>query len=276
MHGPAPIMWPCPLGYSRVDVRHRSSVSSLIHQVSLFFKFLFLSLNTQSLVSHPIVVFELPALLSTILSLFSLCSPSAVHAHRSWFPFTYTVSWFVHHVRASSGILFFGSLDWDPARDAQLTIYCDACLEGMGFWIPELRLGFYAPISGEAHRDRIFYWEAMCVLASLEWFVGSDRCRRPPLPDAPSRLVTYTDNTNTVNIFNTLHALPEYNDILKSSVNTRIADSVDWRVLHVAGDDNGVADALSRHNLDRAMELAPGLVVNTFQTPRLALGVEGC
>jgi hypothetical protein len=51
------------------------------------------------------------------------------------------LQWFLEHVKLSSGLFFFANVDWDPYKDAELTILCDACLEGMGFWIPELLLG---------------------------------------------------------------------------------------------------------------------------------------
>ncbi|KAF9030107.1 hypothetical protein BDZ89DRAFT_1091661 [Hymenopellis radicata] len=41
--------------------------------------------------------------------------------------------WFVEHVEASSGMLFFANIDWNPFTEANLTIFCDASLTGMDF-----------------------------------------------------------------------------------------------------------------------------------------------
>ena len=46
----------------------------------------------------------------------------------------------------------------------------------------------------------------------------------------------------------------------------------DFRVLHIPGTQNDVADALSRNNIGLALELVPDLVVKQFQPPQDALG----
>ncbi|KAF8995140.1 hypothetical protein BDZ89DRAFT_1106147 [Hymenopellis radicata] len=79
---------------------------------------------------------------------------------------------------------------------ANMVIFCDASLTGHGF------LG-----TGDGPRFHIFFWEALCVLGALVWY---EQC--------PARLTIFTDNTNTVNIFDTLRALPDYNPILKAAV----------------------------------------------------------
>ena len=63
----------------------------------------------------------------------------------------------------------------------------------------------------------------------------------------------------------------------------------DMHVLHVSGVDNAVADALSRADSQRALDLVPGLTISpfepwswspdssgslTFQPPRGTLGVD--
>ncbi|KAF8989658.1 hypothetical protein BDZ89DRAFT_974667 [Hymenopellis radicata] len=188
-------------------------------------------------------------------------------------PLTRELLWFVDHVQASSGMLFFANLDWNPYTEANLTIYCDASLTGMGFWIPELNLGFSCPVEGDSLRDRIFFWEALCVLAALEWYEKSNLAFFAS-PLSPARLTIFTDNSNTVNIFNTLRARPEYNDILLASVDIRVRSNIDIRVLHVSHDDNVVADALSRDYFDVLHVLTPDIKMESFKPPRLTLGAE--
>jgi hypothetical protein len=79
------------------------------------------------------------------------------------------------------------------------------------------------------------------------------------------RFVIYTDNSNTVDIFNTLRALPPYNHLLKTAIDILNLGDHDLRVLHVPGVDNTVAYALSRADFHRALDLAPDLKISTFQ-----------
>ena len=86
-----------------------------------------------------------------------------------------------------------------------------------------------------------------------------------------SKLGIFTDNMNTIQIFNSLSALPAYNKILKSSVDYLLSDinnPIDLQVIHIAGKLNVVADALSRGNLHTANAIAPGIVVENFSPPR--------
>ena len=50
-----------------------------------------------------------------------------------------------------------------------------------------------------------------------------------------SRLVVFSDNTNTVAILNSLCAKPEYNSILKSAVGLLLSFKAQLRVLHIPG-----------------------------------------
>ncbi|KAJ6549483.1 hypothetical protein B0H10DRAFT_2242864 [Mycena sp. CBHHK59/15] len=85
------------------------------------------------------------------------------------------LSWFLEHIRASSGVFMFHAIDWDPRTDADFTILCDACPLGMGFWTELLLLGFYSAVPTDAPKDTIFFWEATCVLSALEWFCTTRR-----------------------------------------------------------------------------------------------------
>ena len=86
------------------------------------------------------------------------------------------------------------------------------------------------------------------------------------------RLLVRTDSMNSVHMFNSLHAKPAYNSILVSSINARITSSLDVRVYHVPGDDNSIADAISRKNFSLARRLSPNLTILSFTPPQDALG----
>jgi len=117
----------------------------------------------------------------------------------------------------------------------------------MGFWHPGLMVRFYSPTPEDVHPDLIFYFEALCVLCALR-----DTCSKSSLP---SRFIIYTNNLNTVDIFSSLSALPAYNILLREAVNLLMAGHHDLRVLHVNGEENTVADALSQANFPWAFEL---------------------
>nr|GAT47557.1 predicted protein [Mycena chlorophos] len=168
--------------------------------------------------------------------------------------------WFVNYLERSDGTLLLDALDWNPHTEAHATIYCDASLGGMGFWVLGHLLGFHAPVPSEPPASTIFYFEALCVASALRWYCTNVLASSSTT--SRYRLTIFTDNQNTVNIFSSLRASPAYNKILRSAVDDLIAFNVDLRVLHVKGELNSVADALSRNKLDVARQLAPGLVIN--------------
>jgi hypothetical protein len=190
--------------------------------------------------------------------------------------------WAIDLLTNSSGILLLKSVHWDIG-DATEIIYCDACPEGMGFWYPNLEIAFYLPTPYYENPDLIFYFEALCVHSAI-----FNAHRRTPLGSG-GRFILYTDNSNTVDIFSTLRALPTYNHLLKSAMDILNIGGHDMRVLHVPGVDNAVADALSRADFHRALDIIPTLKISTFepwswsptcgnsltfQPPRGTLGVE--
>jgi len=110
----------------------------------------------------------------------------------------------------------------------------------------------------------------------------------PVVQRPDGHFIIYTNNLNTVDIFNTLQALPAYNHLLKVAVDVILAGDHHLQVLHVPGVENGVMNALSCSRFDQALHLAPGLKISpfkpwtwcpddggaiTFQPPRQTLGV---
>jgi Reverse transcriptase-like len=84
-----------------------------------------------------------------------------------------------------------------------------------------------------------------------------------------SKIIIYTDSMNTVNIFNTLQCQPEFNPLLRHCIDIMINKDFHIQVLHVPGEQNAVADAISRGEFDRAHYLVPALRITTFQPPQL-------
>jgi len=71
--------------------------------------------------------------------------------------------WAVQHLESNTGVRLIHHLYWDTSS-ADLTLYCDACLDGMGFWLPDKCLGYYSPVPENITDEQIFYFEALCVL----------------------------------------------------------------------------------------------------------------
>ena len=154
---------------------------------------------------------------------------------------------------------------WD-ADSADFTIFCDACLEGLGFWLPDDCVGFYSPTPVGSTEEHIFFLEALCVLSAIHHI--TDVLHAPPTAKA----LIYTDNDNTVAIFNTLRCLPHYNPILINAADACILSNIQLRVLHIPGELNCVADAISRNNFALARQYVPNLVISPFLPPQLLLG----
>ncbi|RDB27518.1 hypothetical protein Hypma_003768 [Hypsizygus marmoreus] len=171
--------------------------------------------------------------------------------------------WIANHISSSNGIFLLESVNW-PISSANEIIYTDASPYGMAFWCPSRSLGFSYEIPPGDRSKPIFYFEAYAVLSAFQWITSI-------LP-RPQRVLIYTDNLNTVNIFNTLRASPLYNPILITTIDLTIRFNIQLRVLHIPGDFNTVADALSRSRPFRAAQLHPGLQISSFTPPRLTLG----
>jgi hypothetical protein len=189
--------------------------------------------------------------------------------------------WALDKVKSSPGLLLLETASWS-ADAATHILYCDACPTGMGFWYPDLNVAFYSDTPPDEVSGLIFYFEALCVLCALR-----DACHREP---SFGRFILYTDNQNSVDIYSTLRAMPAYNALLREAVDLLTSGNHDMRVLHVPGDDNSIADALSQGDFSRAINLRPQLAghiyrfspyrrlqkgsVYSLQPPREPLGAE--
>ena len=108
----------------------------------------------------------------------------------------------------------------------------------MGCWSPKACEGFVCALP-PVTRNGIFFFEALTVLSALSHACESILYR-------PCRLAIFTDNSNTFDMFNTLHALPAYNPILITATDLLITSGIKLRVFHVPQEENKVADALLR------------------------------
>jgi hypothetical protein len=175
------------------------------------------------------------------------------------------LTWYVSHVQRSDGVYLFEDVDWG-SESADFVAYSDACLSGLGFFFQRSREGFQCNIPQCPPKDTIFYFEALAVVSVVEAVTR--------LPTIPARLLVFSDNTNTVNIFHSLRALPPYNDLLKFTVSLLVTHGMSLRVVHVPGVENSIADSLSRFENTRATAMCPGLSISSFQPPRILMGQQ--
>ena len=97
----------------------------------------------------------------------------------------------IGHLQQDTGIHLIQQIWWDTSS-ADFTIYCDTCLEGMGFWEPDKCVGFYSPVPQDLTEEQIFYFKALCVLSMIHHLIDTHN------PPQSSHLLIYTDNDNTV------------------------------------------------------------------------------
>jgi hypothetical protein len=173
------------------------------------------------------------------------------------------LSWFISEVKISDGVHLFEDIDW-LAEDADLTAIGDACLSGMGYYFENSRKGFQCVLPYDAPKHTIFYFEALVVVSIVNAVTH--------MSNIPSKLLVLSDNSNTVDIFQSLRCKPAYNDLLKFTVSLLLRHRISLRVVHVPGVDNIVADALSRFENERAIAACQGLQISTFQPPRVTMG----
>ncbi|KAG2744107.1 hypothetical protein P692DRAFT_20746321, partial [Suillus brevipes Sb2] len=110
----------------------------------------------------------------------------------------------------------------------------------------------------------IFFFEALCVASAIHDALS----RISP----GHRLAVFTDSLDTVSIFSSLSGETGYNQLLLFVVDLILATEVDFRVFHIAGDRNIVADHLSRNKAREALSCVPRLRILPFEPPRNALG----
>jgi hypothetical protein len=172
--------------------------------------------------------------------------------------------WFAKHADDSDGIFLLKSIAWDPTVDTSNADICftDASPDGIAFWFPEFKLGFQCQIPSYADQCPIFYYKALAVTCSI----------LHRIPHRKPRMVIYSDNQNTVDIWHSFKASAPYNQLLIIAIDEIINLRIDTRVLHIPGVSNSVADALSRFNNDVALHFVPGLEILSFQPPRGTLG----
>lgn len=166
------------------------------------------------------------------------------------------LKWFSSEFAKMTGVVMIESIAW-TLDESDLQLFGDACLTGCGFYSPRYMRGFFVDVP-ELGSD-IFLFEAFVILCQIEWAAT--------LQPKPKRLVIYSDNENSVAIFNSLKAYGLYNGILLLASTILIRSSIDLRVVWLRGSTNVVADAISRSKFADAITACPGLTIGHFTPP---------
>jgi hypothetical protein len=138
--------------------------------------------------------------------------------------------WLADHVERADGVHFFTSPDFDPSSEDVVVAYTDASSEGLGLWFPAENFAAQCPLPSTRPCDTIFFFEALAVCSAIH-ILGN-------MPTPPPMMLVYTDNANTVAMFDSPRAKPPYNSILISAVDTLLHLNVDLRVAHIPGTHN--------------------------------------
>ena len=135
--------------------------------------------------------------------------------------------WFAQHICDLSGVHVLSSVAWSFNNLPPLTFlgYTDVLEMGLGFWFPSLHSGYVASLSPSHSLLMIFFLEALAVLATIQQAASI-------LPHG-AQLAIFTDNFNTVGMFNMLAALPQLNWLLLLAVDTLLAHDLDFHVFHI-------------------------------------------
>ena len=134
------------------------------------------------------------------------------------------------------------AITWN-ARDADLVLFTNASSITSGIWAPSLNIGFSFPLPSVHNSGSIFFFETYVICCAIHYA----STLQPPI----HRLAIYSDNLNTVEIFNMMKAYNKYNILLQFVVDLLIQHDLDLRVYHIPGECNTIADALSCHLFDQ-------------------------
>jgi len=107
--------------------------------------------------------------------------------------------------------------------------------------------------------EMIFFYEVLATTSAIDNLQGMGMYHL--------EIVVYTDSMNTIDIFSSLHCQSILNPLLQFCIDSCINYKLDLQVLHVPGVKNEVMDAISHHNLEKALRLVPGLQISHFQPP---------
>jgi len=168
------------------------------------------------------------------------------------------LSWLSAVIPRSIGIRFVDSLMWED-EEADMVVWSDACLTGLGFCYAGN--GFVYQIQPSTIPIDIFFLELVAIMSAVSHVASF---RHPP-----RRLLVFSDSLDAICVLGTLSASRElHNGPLCAISEIILTTGIDLRVRHIAGVDNVRADLLSRLLIDDYRRLFPSHRVRSFVPPR--------
>ncbi len=171
----------------------------------------------------------------------------------------FELSWFAAHAAKLKGVHIIKSIAWTPTQ-ADHHFFCDASRRGLGCYYKEGSTGFRAtaPPNGD---------DPFLKALSACWAIHISHKR-----NLRGRILIYTDNLKTVEMFDRLHtSVPDRNPILLSAVDILINDSFAIQVVVDSNQrGNEVANVLSYGQIDSLKRRLPDIsIVDTETLPVL-------
>ena len=168
------------------------------------------------------------------------------------------MSWLADVIPRSIGIRFVDSLMWGD-EEADMIVWSDACLRGLGFCYAGS--GFVYQIQPSSIPVDIFFFELVAILSAVSHVAAFHQ--------PPRHLLVFTDSLDSVCVLNTLSASQElHNAPLRAISEVVLTTGIDLRVRHIPGADNIRADLLSRLLVEDYQRLFPSHRVRPFTPPR--------
>ncbi|KIK75671.1 hypothetical protein PAXRUDRAFT_172093 [Paxillus rubicundulus Ve08.2h10] len=134
----------------------------------------------------------------------------------------------------------------------------------MGFWFPASNIAFQGPHGDPEPSGSIFYYKVLTICtAILKACTHVLHC---------GQLAIFTNNLNTVQLFNSLMALPSMNWMVILAVDSLMTCNIYWQVFHISGVHNVVANCISHLKNCEAIQASLGLTIQPFQPPQSMLG----
>ena len=128
------------------------------------------------------------------------------------------------------------AMEW-VQLDANLIIYSDMSISGLGFTAPSKLIGFCTSVLNNSLTPTIFFYEALAITFAVLWVSG--------LEPHIKWVLIYTDSLNCVDVFNMLSTKEGYNNILLFIVCILMSSKISLCMFHIPGPNNIIADALS-------------------------------
>lgn len=145
---------------------------------------------------------------------------------------------------------FFWKID-----DADFTMFCNECPSGLGMWIPKTAEASTFSIPPPS---RDIYWAELAAVVSCIK-LGSLRTGKT--------IVVFTDSENVVNLFSSHRAISTVRLMFMFAIDLMLEYNLDVKVKHIPGEQNVIADCLSRDNLTIAKAKVPALEISPLPFP---------